>query len=151
MLQLFGAHEYFIRRSYLLSDGMKTKCVLMPLDFTGLLLVLVPRGLYYLSVFETVKRLECWINLHDCLDCVSRDHVFVFALSLLSINFLSLFLFSRLQRGSVWRPSRTTQRRGLGCAADRISPLSLPSSSLRSATAVILNFTRKVTLQRNWS
>jgi len=58
MLQLFEAHEYLIRRSYLLSDSMKTECVLMPLDFTGLLLVSVPRGLYYLSVSPESKDLS---------------------------------------------------------------------------------------------
>ncbi len=39
----------------LLIFSQKTECVLMPLDFTGLLLVLVPRALYYLSVFESQK------------------------------------------------------------------------------------------------
>lgn len=39
------------------------------------------------------KRPECWFNLHNCLDSVCRDHVFVFTLSLLSINFLSHHLF----------------------------------------------------------
>lgn len=91
--------------------------------------------------FWESKDLSPGLIFHGCRDCVLGDHVFVLTLSLLVTS----------QQVNVWRPCRTTQRRGPGCVADRILPLSPLNSLLRLATAVIPNSMRKVTLQRNWS